>query len=128
MPLLVAPAFPAGVLRSIEHPAGVAEIEQLALNSSREATRLCDLPVSLEEIRSWAEYLAAAGFHGEWQVVTRAGQDAMRIRHLDAIRARHRDLTRGVPQPPRLDDTPWTSVSPSTTLRPSGSLTVRRGR
>lgn len=45
-------------------PAGVAEIERLALDRSREAARLADLPVPLDEVRSWAEYLAPAGIRG----------------------------------------------------------------
>jgi DNA-binding NarL/FixJ family response regulator len=47
-----------------ERPAGVAEIELLGLNRNSGATRVADLSVPVDEVRSWAEYLAPAGFRG----------------------------------------------------------------
>jgi hypothetical protein len=43
---------------------GVLEIEQLGLNRSRGPTLLSDFPVPLDEVPSWANYLAPAGFRG----------------------------------------------------------------
>jgi AraC-like DNA-binding protein/DNA-binding CsgD family transcriptional regulator len=45
-------------------PAGVKEIELLGLYRLRGATRLCDLTVPLEQVYSWTQYLAPAGFRG----------------------------------------------------------------
>jgi DNA-binding CsgD family transcriptional regulator len=63
-PPLVFHGYPDALRDYMGGPAGVAEIEMLGLNRSRGATRLCDLPVQLEEVPSWAEYLAPAGFRG----------------------------------------------------------------
>jgi hypothetical protein len=63
-PLVVSHGYPDALVRYMGGPAGVAEIELLGLNRSREASRLRDLPTPLEEVRSWAEYLAPAGFRG----------------------------------------------------------------
>jgi DNA-binding CsgD family transcriptional regulator len=63
-PPLVSHGYPDSLVRYMGGPAGVAEIELLGLSRSRGATRLSDLPVPLGEVRSWAEYLAPAGFRG----------------------------------------------------------------
>jgi len=63
-PPLVCVGHDEGLRAYMAGPAGVAEVEQLALDRSREAATLADLPVPLEEVRSWAEYLAPAGFRG----------------------------------------------------------------
>ncbi|WP_204015415.1 GAF domain-containing protein, partial [Virgisporangium aurantiacum] len=63
-PPLVSYGYPAGLVRYMSGPAGVAEIELLGLNRNSGATRLADLSVPLDEVRSWAEYLAPAGFRG----------------------------------------------------------------
>jgi DNA-binding CsgD family transcriptional regulator len=63
-PPLVSHGYPDGLNRYMSGPAGVAEIELLGLNRSSGTTRLSDLPVPLEEVPSWAEYLAPAGFRG----------------------------------------------------------------
>jgi DNA-binding CsgD family transcriptional regulator len=62
-PPLVCHGYPDGLRSYMGGPAGVAEIEMLGLNR-RGATRLCDLPIRLEEVPSWAEYLAPAGYRG----------------------------------------------------------------
>ncbi|GIJ49573.1 hypothetical protein Val02_64590 [Virgisporangium aliadipatigenens] len=63
-PPLVARGYPAALVRYMSGPGGVAEIELLGLNRNSGATRLADLPVHLDEVRSWADYLAPAGFRG----------------------------------------------------------------
>jgi hypothetical protein len=63
-PPLVSHGYPDALNRYMRGPAGVAEIELLGLNRSSGTTRLRDLPVPLEEVPSWAEYLAPAGFRG----------------------------------------------------------------
>lgn len=63
-PPMVARGYPAELVRYMSGPAGVAEIELLGLSRNSGATRLADLPVDLDEVRSWAEYLAPAGFRG----------------------------------------------------------------
>jgi DNA-binding CsgD family transcriptional regulator len=63
-PPLVSRGYPAGLIRYMSGPDGVAEIELLGLNRNSGATRLADLPVHLHDVRSWAEYLAPAGFRG----------------------------------------------------------------
>jgi hypothetical protein len=63
-PPLVCHGYPDGIRSYMGGPAGVAEIEMLGLNRLRGATRLSDMPVQLEEVPSWAEYLAPAGFRG----------------------------------------------------------------
>jgi DNA-binding CsgD family transcriptional regulator len=63
-PPLVGRGYPDRLIRYMSGPAGVAEIELLGLNRARGATRLSDLPTPLEEVPSWAEYLAPAGFRG----------------------------------------------------------------
>jgi hypothetical protein len=62
-PPLVCHGYPNGLRSYMAGPAGVAEIELLGLDRSG-ATRLSDLPIDLLEVRSWAEYLAPAGFRG----------------------------------------------------------------
>src|SRR4029453_13215139 len=62
-PPLVCHGYPSGLRSYMAGPAGVAEIEMLGLDRSG-ATRLSDLPVDLQEVPSWAEYLAPAGFRG----------------------------------------------------------------
>jgi DNA-binding CsgD family transcriptional regulator len=62
-PPLVSHGYPDGLNEYMAGPAGVAEIELLGLSRSG-ATLLSDLPLPLEEVRSWAEYLAPAGFRG----------------------------------------------------------------
>ena len=61
---LVSYGYPAELVRYLGGPESVAEIERLGLNRAAMATRLVDLPVPLQEIRSWVEYLAPAGFRG----------------------------------------------------------------
>jgi DNA-binding CsgD family transcriptional regulator len=63
-PPLVSQGYPDGLNRYMSGPAGVAEIELLGLNRSGGATRLSDLRTPLEDVPSWAEYLAPAGFRG----------------------------------------------------------------
>jgi DNA-binding CsgD family transcriptional regulator len=63
-PPLVSRGYPAGLIRYMSGPDGVAEIELLGLNRNGRATRLADLSVQLDQVRSWAEYLAPAGFRG----------------------------------------------------------------
>lgn len=60
---LVCHGYPNGLRSYMGGPAGVAEIEMLGLDRSG-ATRLSDLPIDLQEVPSWAEYLAPAGFRG----------------------------------------------------------------
>ena len=62
-PPLVCHGYPSGLRSYMAGPAGVAEIEMLGLNRSG-ATRLSDLRIDLQQVRSWAEYLAPAGFRG----------------------------------------------------------------
>src|SRR4051794_24997636 len=62
-PPLVCHGYPSGLRSYMAGPAGVAEIEMLGLDRSG-ATRLSDLPIDLQQVRSWAEYLAPAGFRG----------------------------------------------------------------
>lgn len=63
-PPLVSQGYPDRLNQYMGGPAGVAEIELLGLNRSGGATRLSDLHTPLEEVPSWAEYLAPAGFRG----------------------------------------------------------------
>jgi hypothetical protein len=63
-PPLVSQGYPDGLTRYMSGPAGVAEIELLGLNRSGGAICLSDLRTPLEEVPSWAEYLAPAGFRG----------------------------------------------------------------
>jgi hypothetical protein len=62
-PPLVCHGYPDGLRGYMGSAAGVAEIEMLGLDRSG-ATRLSDLPMDLLDVRSWAEYLAPAGFRG----------------------------------------------------------------
>jgi DNA-binding CsgD family transcriptional regulator len=62
-PPLVCHGYPSGLRSYMAGPAGMAEIEMLGLDRSG-ATRLSDLPIDLQQVRSWAEYLAPAGFRG----------------------------------------------------------------
>ena len=62
-PPLVCQGYPNGLRSYMGGPAGVAEIEMLGLDRSG-ATRLSDLRIDLQQVRSWAEYLAPAGFRG----------------------------------------------------------------
>jgi hypothetical protein len=55
--------LPDGLRSYMAGPAGVAEIEMLGLDRSG-ATRLSDLPIDLQQVPSWAQYLAPAGFRG----------------------------------------------------------------
>jgi DNA-binding CsgD family transcriptional regulator len=63
-PPVVSHGYPDELIRYMSGPAGVAEIELLGLNRSGGATRLSDFSTPLEEVPSWAEYLAPAGFRG----------------------------------------------------------------
>jgi DNA-binding CsgD family transcriptional regulator len=63
-PPLVCEGYPDGMREYMSGPAGVAEVESAGLNRSRLATRLSDLPVELNEMPSWEDYLAPAGFRG----------------------------------------------------------------
>jgi hypothetical protein len=63
-PPLVCHGYPDGLRRYMSGPAGVAELETLGTTRTAEATRLRDLSVPLEEVHSWTEYLAPAGFRG----------------------------------------------------------------
>jgi DNA-binding CsgD family transcriptional regulator len=63
-PPLVSEGYEDNLRRYMGGREGVAEIEQLGLNRSRGATLLSALPVPLDEVPSWAEYLAPAGFRG----------------------------------------------------------------
>src|SRR3954454_14454716 len=62
-PPLVCHGYPSGLRSYMGGPAGVAEIEMLGLDRSG-APRLSDLPIDLQQVLSWAEYLAPAGFRG----------------------------------------------------------------
>src|SRR5690349_4455383 len=62
-PPLVCQGYPSGLRGYMAGPAGVAEIEMLGLDRAG-ATRLSDLPIDLQQVPSWAEYLAPAGFRG----------------------------------------------------------------
>jgi DNA-binding CsgD family transcriptional regulator len=61
-PPLVSLGYPDGLNHYMSGPAGVAEVELLGLQRDRAVTRLSDLDIPLNELRSWAEYLAPAGF------------------------------------------------------------------
>jgi DNA-binding CsgD family transcriptional regulator len=64
-PPLVSVGYPDELNRYMSGPAGVAEIEMLGLNRwSGVVRRLSDLPVPLDEVPAWAEYLVPAGFRG----------------------------------------------------------------
>src|SRR4029450_1342891 len=62
-PPLVCQGYPDGLRSYMAGPAGVAGIEMLGVDRSG-ATRLSDLRIDLQQVRSWAEYLAPAGFRG----------------------------------------------------------------
>lgn len=63
-PPLVSLGYSDDHIEYMSGPAGVEETELLGLYRLRGATRLCDLPVPLEQVYSWAQYLAPAGFRG----------------------------------------------------------------
>lgn len=63
-PPLVSHGYRDDHIEYMSGPAGVAEIELLGLYRLRGARRLCDLPVPLEQVYSWSQYLAPAGFRG----------------------------------------------------------------
>jgi DNA-binding CsgD family transcriptional regulator len=63
-PPLVCQGFPEGAAEYVSSPEGVAETENVGLNHSRAAMRLCDLPVPVNELPSWEVYLSPAGFRG----------------------------------------------------------------
>jgi hypothetical protein len=63
-PPLVSQGYPERVRDYLCGPAGVEETEIVGLNRSRGAVRMSDLPIPLNELRSWEQYLAPAGFRG----------------------------------------------------------------
>jgi AraC-like DNA-binding protein/DNA-binding CsgD family transcriptional regulator len=63
-PPVVAHGFGADHIAYMSGPAGVEEIEQLGLFRLRGATRVGDLSVPLQEVYSWTQFLAPAGFCG----------------------------------------------------------------
>jgi AraC-like DNA-binding protein/DNA-binding CsgD family transcriptional regulator len=63
-PPLVSRGYNDGLTEYMSGPAGVEEIELLRLYRLRGAMRLCDLPVPLEQVYSWTQFLAPAGYRG----------------------------------------------------------------
>jgi GAF domain-containing protein len=63
-PPVVAHGFGADDIAYMSGPAGVEEIEQLGLFRLRGATHVSDLSVPLQEVYSWTQFLAPAGFCG----------------------------------------------------------------
>jgi DNA-binding CsgD family transcriptional regulator len=60
---LVSQGYPDGLRRYMTSPDGAAEFETLGLTRPGTVTSLRDLGTPLEELRSWNDYLAPAGFH-----------------------------------------------------------------
>ena len=63
-PPLISRGYPEPLIGYMSGPEGVLEIEVLGLNKSARATRTSDLLIPSDEVRSWADYLAPAGFRG----------------------------------------------------------------
>jgi DNA-binding CsgD family transcriptional regulator len=59
---LVSVGYPEAMGRFIRSPEHTAEIELIGYNRDRRPVRVRDLPVPPEQLRSWVEYLAPAGF------------------------------------------------------------------
>jgi hypothetical protein len=61
-PPLVALGYPHGLADHMSGPGGVDELETLGLTRSPGAIRLTDMPIPLDQMWSWSEFLAPAGF------------------------------------------------------------------